>query len=252
MKHLRQLIVDSDASNVRLIDIPVSKFNKSLALNLGIYCSQAPSIFVLDADIMLRTDILTEAQPLLEDNSFVTVAKVLESDLPPASAESIATLMRHLGNDSFVTSIVQSNAVTLCFRDGTSVSIPTFKRYSIDGSRAGCGLLLVAKRHIVAIGGYNSALEHWGWEDNDVQLRLKRTLSLSEVEIGQAVHVTHGDDLRDLSGRSSVQTSIANFLTTCSRYAKGDFEGTYRDDLMLWKDRLKECNPVASQGESTS
>jgi hypothetical protein len=239
-EQLRELLRNSGCTRVRQIDIPRSGFNKSLALNIGIHSSLATRLFVLDADVILKSDIFGEALPILENNAFVTVGRVYESNLEPLAAESIGELTKCLATDSFVTSIVSTSIATLSFQDGTSVSVPTVRRHVMDGSRAGCGLLLAMKDHFIAVGGYNSALEYWGWEDNDIRLRLRRVLSLSDIELGEAMHISHGDGARALDGRSPMQTNAANFYSACGYYSRGDFSGTYCQDLLQWRGRITE------------
>jgi hypothetical protein len=237
---LCELLRNSRCAGIRQIDIPKSGFNKCLALNIGIHSSLARRLFVLDADVILKSDILAEALPILKSNAFVTVGRVYESNLQPLAAESIGELTKCLATDSFVTSIVSASIATLSFRDGTNVSVPTVRRHAMDGSRAGCGLLLAMKEHFIAVGGYNSALEYWGWEDNDIRLRLRRVLSLSDMELGEALHISHGDAARSLDGRSPMQTNAANFYSACGYYSRGDFSGTYCQDIRQWYGRTTE------------
>src|SRR5206468_6073614 len=102
------------------------------------------------------------------------------------------------------------------------------------------------KKHLLEIDGYNSDLEVWGWEDNDVQLRLKRVLSLRHVETGRALHLSHGDDKRSLKGMGRSESHVLNLGILCGRYSAGNFRGTYKRDLQVWGDKSSEANSCGS------
>lgn len=237
--YLRHLILESGATGVRQINIPNVSFNKCLALNIGIHCSRNPWIFTVDADLILQSDVLEESLPFLHPGSLVTMRWLHESlnmdDAKPAAAAS-ATL--DLGNDSFLESIYRTHTLEMNFRDGTSVSVPTYhygKGRRGKGSRIGSGQLLVSKQDILAVGGYNSNIRQWGWEDYDIQIRLKKMLLLKHIEVGEAIHLTHGNEKRDLlSGQTQSQTDVMNFRYICSCYAAGNFKGTYLKDIEEW------------------
>jgi hypothetical protein len=230
---LRHLILDSGATRVRQLNIPSPCFNKALALNIGIHSSHTHWLFALDADVILRSDILAESMPFLESGSFVTLRWLHESAYLDDTAQiTAAAPSDNLNHESFLTSICKTHIVEMQFRDGTSVSIPTY-RYG-KGKRIGCGQLLVSKKDIAAIGGYNSNIRQWGWEDNDIQVRLKKVRALNHIELGDAVHVSHGDEKRVLDGQSRSQTDLMNFRYVCACYAAGDFAGTYLRDIDEW------------------
>ena len=77
----------------------------------------------------------------------------------------------------------------------------------------------------------SSALEGWGWEDNDLIARLQFGLNLQRVQIGEVTHLTHGDAERSLGGLSKEQTEHANWLKCMANYAIGNFGGTYLKDV---------------------
>ena len=96
-------------------------------------------------------------------------------------------------------------------------------------------LLFARREHIIGIEGYHSQLERWGWEDDDIQFRLKRVLDLQHIEIGEGLHIRHGDDKRSLYGELAERSDWINFGACCARYARGDFRGTYSHDVATWK-----------------
>src|SRR5207237_6211944 len=119
-----------------------------------------------------------------------------------------------------------------------------------DGSRPVAGLLGAKRSHLLKIGGYNSKLERWGWEDDDVQVRLRRTALLQQVESGVVLHLSHGDDRRALYGQSRDHADMRNFSLCCEQYADANFMGTYLQDVEVWKDRVVEsfeCPPDSPQ-----
>jgi len=92
------------------------------------------------------------------------------------------------------------------------------------------------------IGGFNSELQTWGWEDDDVLVRLQYVLNLRRVQKGEALHLTHGDDRRALGGTRS-QSDQLNFIRCCRNYNKGLFLGTYHADVAWVTDRVAEAPP---------
>src|ERR1700720_1539636 len=232
---LKELLQSSDIKGLRQIDIPRERFNKSLALNVGLYRSQAQHFFVLDTDIIVKSDLLTEASHIIDDQTFVTVGRVDESApepnlLPPKLTQALA--------GGFLAGALYTSAVDLSFSDGSSIQHRTSSRNLRDWSRAGAGLLIAKKKHLVEIGGYNSALEHWGWEDDDVQVRLRRQLGLRQIEIGEVLHLSHGDHARALFGESRDNADMMNFSLCCEQSCRGNFSGRYSRDIEVWKDRI--------------
>ena len=221
----------------KLIELPDRKFNKSLALNIGIYASSAPTIFVLDADVILQSHPLTELFPLIDDHTFLTLARVRESErsdpwwkLPDDQVT---------GENNFIQSMTETHSMDFRWADGTVTRINAYRADLCDESRAGPGLIMAKREHLMQIEGYNSNLELWGWEDNDVEVRLRRVLSLKHLDFGQAIHLTHGDELRRLNGMDLRQSDWENLVRVCKRYSQGNFLGTYSADVSTWWPRAK-------------
>jgi hypothetical protein len=198
-------------------------FNKSLALNLGVSVARGKSLFFLDCDVLLQEDFLGEALALRNSTCFVTVDRVFESD-PPAGAAS-----------SCLAEMVYS--IELVTTDNRRVKVETNRTRFADGSRSGPGLILLAREHFLHVDGMNSQLEGWGWEDNDLVARLQLMLGLAERRAGSATHLSHGDQLRSVNGRSPMETANANIARSLARYAQGNFQGTYRADVAAWQAR---------------
>lgn len=210
-ERLRGLIIASGVTRVRQLDIAVPRFNKSLALNVGLSYARAEDIFVLDADVVLLNPIPVETQ---DNGSFVTIERVYES-------EPLETKQPLTRTDAIL---------ELTFRNGSKVRHQLARQDQLGNVRAGIGLLLARKRDLLDIHGYNSDLQTWGWEDDDVLVRLQYVLGRQRVQSGAALHLTHGDHRRTLS-RSRSESGQQNFIKCCRNYNRGLFLGSYRSDL---------------------
>jgi hypothetical protein len=102
------------------------------------------------------------------------------------------------------------------------------------------------------IHGYSSELETWGWEDDDILVRVQYALGLRRIQKGAALHLTHGDDRRILRGPRG-QSDQLNFLKCCRNYNKGLFLGTYGSDVARAADKVTEThvNVVTPEAELT-
>ena len=234
---LSELIKKSGLPRVRQIDVDLNYFNKSVALNVGISRSTGLSIFTLDADIILITNIFDVIESCVNTRSYLTIEWVYESDIGPSpqSEENGKTVM-----GGFVTDIVQYHGVVLLLADGRMHRYRTSQMSEFDGRRAAPGLLATLKTHLLAIGGYNSDLRQWGWEDDDLQIRLQHICGLSQIENGIALHLTHGDDRRALDGMDRLLSNQLNFLRCCSNYNQNRFHGTYDRDLSEFESCISE------------
>lgn len=228
-EQLGTLLQDSgitELPEIRITDLRRPQFNKSYALNIGAYLSRSAKIFVLDADIFLNVETVRDALKMLEGSTFVTVKKVFESE-PTKLYEQEKSKSKPL-------SVITTYFVDIGLPDGTSINIRTFRKNEMDGIRGGPGLIFVRKEHLIEIEGYNSGLQNWGWEDNDVRVRLKRVSGLEQCELGSVFHLSHPDSARALFGKSRECAIRDNLATVCERYAAGNFLGTYATDVELW------------------
>ena len=140
---------------------------------------------------------------------------------------------------SYLVDVVKVNAAQFVFRDGRTVSAPTFRSYAADGSRGGQGQLLVAREHLLQVGGYNSQLAGWGYEDVDILVRLQHNLDLQHEQVGEATHLSHGDGVRDLRGTTRAQSDYHNFRIASANYAHQRFLGSLAEDLAGWRGRIR-------------
>ncbi len=234
---LQEIFGNTPEIPYKQIDVPAPKFNKSLALNLGLFASSAPTIFVMDADIILNCLPLTDLLPLVGKETFLTFDRVRESE---SSSPWWKFPDPQVNNrNDFIRSMKETHTLEFGWADGTTTQITSYRADICDNSRFGPGLLMADREHLVTIEGYNSDLRLWGWEDNDVELRLRHALSLKHAYFGEATHLTHGDETRNLEGKSLQQSDFENFATVCKRYSQGNFLGTYSSDVSAWWPRTK-------------
>jgi hypothetical protein len=236
-QQLSSLIAASGARHIRQLDVEHKPFNKGLALNIGLHFSRARTVLVLDADVVLITDVLTAIGTELDRKNYLTIEWVFESDpQPPVScAQSGVALM-----GQFLSQMVFTSGLELFFANGSTVRYRMGRKNWKDGGRAAPGLLLTQKDHLLAVGAYNSDLHQWGWEDDDIQIRLQHECGVSRLESGVALHLTHGDDRRVLNGTSRARSDRLNFLTCCLKYNQKDFQGTYHRDVAELASRTSE------------
>jgi glycosyltransferase involved in cell wall biosynthesis len=209
---------------LRFIELEGAGFNKSLALNLGVYAARAPRLFFLDADVTLKGNFLAEALGLLDSECFVTGERVFESAAAAGDEESQLEEVAQL--------------VRLVAAGGREACVETNRARLRDGSRSAPGLVMLSRQHFVEVDGMNSDLHGWGWEDLDLLVRLQLALGLRQRQAGAAVHLTHGDEVRYFGGRTRAESEQTNFSACLENYRLGHFYGTYADDVATWKERV--------------
>ncbi|MBC7978833.1 MAG: glycosyltransferase [Myxococcales bacterium] len=223
---LAQQLATANVAGLRVLHIPVRRFNKSLALNLGAWAASAPRLLQLDADILLDDDtMVVQAPALLARPGFVNVERVHES--AAARSERPSQLL-HI-----------AHVIELETADGRRAHIETNRYRLTDRSRSAPGLVLLRRADFLAVGGMTSDLEGWGWEDLDLLVRLQLQLGLRQRLAGAVIHLSHGDASRDTRGRSRIVTEADNYQRCLAHYALGRLIGTYRADVARWSTRLE-------------
>lgn len=222
------LLAGYTAAPVRHVVIRDAVRNRALARNLGALCSTGSVLFFLDCDVILKSDIFAETTPLLEqEDCFVTILKRFESQPEP--------------RPQFIAETIHTRE--LVCTDGRRAM--TRQVFGADGSASGIGQMLVKRADFLRIGGYNSALEGWGFEDDDVVLRLQFALGLRSLMVGEAIHLSHGNELRS----SSLRDDLSRNRRKCfENYARGVFLGSYEEDARLWTPRI---DAASFNGEMT-
>ena len=213
---------------LRRIEWPAPAFNKALALNLGAHAARSPRLLFLDADVLLSRGFLERGLRRLDRGGcFVTIGRVAETR--PATPPPGAPHLREI-----------AWSIELARKGGRRVRIETNRLRYHDGSRSGPGLILLTKAHFLAVDGMNADLEGWGWEDLDLVARLQMELGLHRHQSGSVVHLSHGDEVRDLRGAERSASERANFSLCLANYNLGHFLGTYTDDIETWGGKVHE------------
>jgi len=210
---------------LRCVEIESEGFNKSLALNLGVFAARAERLFFLDTDIVLGAEFISSALDALDETCFVTADRVHESQPQDDSGEE-----NHLEEFAHVVQFVA--------KGGRRAQVETNRVRFDDGSRSGPGLVMLSRRHFLEADGMNSDLEGWGWEDLDLLLRLQFLLGLEHRRAGAVTHLTHGDASRSFGGQSQAAREQMNFTSCVKNYRAGYFYGTYADDVRTSGERL--------------
>ncbi len=223
--HLASLTTGIELPSLRRIRVDTA-FNKCLALNLGASLARTGLLAFLDADVVLRRGFFDEMRASLAPGTFVTVDRVHESAAlaaPPRESQGLHTI---------------AHSVKL-LGPRLALDLETNRTHLEDGSRSGPGLIVMHRDDFVAVGGMNSDLEGWGWEDLDLVARLKLARGLEHRRAGAVLHLTHGDDVRALAGSTRAATESLNFATCIHNYGLGHFLGTYEDDVATWQARMQ-------------
>ncbi|ADO74399.1 galactosyltransferase-related protein [Stigmatella aurantiaca] len=223
VRTFRKLLRAHRFPGLRGLEMRDTSFNKSLALNAGASAARANCFLFLDADVVLRGDFLEGALAKLGTKHFVTVDRLFESH-PAARRRSrlreLAYLMRFVD------------------RKGRAAQVETQRVNLSDGSHGGPGLVMLRRKHFEEVNGMNSNLRGWGWEDMDLLVRLQLALGLSQRRHGEAVHLTHGDDQRDLGGIHKKASELLNLFRCLENYREGYYWGTRDADVETWQGRF--------------
>lgn len=223
---LLQRLVASSGVAARRIDVPV-KFNRSLAINIGIGCAEPGALLILDADILLTSTLRPYAECCVERRCFGILAGM--TSLPP---------QRPLFTPppgSFLRKVVTSVRESYHWADNRVSDVVLGRTDCASDFRTACGIILVVSDEMKAIGGYRSDFHGWGWEDIDVQVRLLRHGVASMLVHEEIRHLEHGNDVRDLNGTKLHESAAANRRRAWRAYCAGDLHGTYLADVERWR-----------------
>lgn len=203
---------------IRTVNIKQRNFNKCKAMNIGAFHAKSDKLFFLDADIILNDDFLDTAIELLCNNNFVTIKQVKESKSRPANEKKNICLSEIAYHTE------------LFISDNRKILLETNRVNFQNNTRSAPGLLIVNKKDFEKIGGMNSELSSWGWEDLDVIVRLQAKCNLKRKQVGSVTHISHGDDVRSLGSKNRAESESQNFAICLSNYNKGNFLGSYKRD----------------------
>ncbi len=230
---LRAIVSAANLSKAAIVDLP-SSFNRSLCVNIGAHVCSGDFLFILDADITMRTNLFDEARPMLEAGGFVAPARIVESN--PAQ------VVKARGGETwkFLSEFVTTQELHTL--DGRYAQLR--RRTSPQGDlRTGDGIIMIRRDHFVSVRGMNARLAGWGYEDTDLQLRVQFLLGVPRFEIGEVVHLTHDSSGRD---QKSLQ---ANFRVCMENYRLGHYLGSIEDDVKTYGHLLSVARLDSAAGE---
>jgi hypothetical protein len=211
---------------VYAVDLPGAAFNKCLAMNLGAFAASGSALLFLDADIVPLDDIVTPGLKLMED-SFITNVEAWETQ-SRTPTEWQAIFQGHLKQ------MRSKYQIEFVWSTGEMTSVEAIQMTEPGTGRLISGVVMIAKEHFLRAGGWDSRFSTWGFEDIDLHIRLKHALGLKLIKMGTARHLSHGNDKRALAGNTPAANNQANLLAACERYTKGEFSGTYDEDIGNW------------------
>lgn len=222
LANLQTMVDRLRLGNTVIVHLDGVPFNKCWCLNLGVSVTREDTLLLLDADIIVTDSTLERAMLQLRGHTFITIQDGVETD--PASHPQVLKASRCLLEKVITTEWL--------FTRGSKASIEF--RQTLCG-RSVAGLILVRKEHYLAVGGYNSQLEGWGFEDYDLQIRLQAQAGLQRVNVGTASHITHTVP----DERAQHLNNLRNSARSFDNYNRGNFLGTYSYDLNRWRSQLK-------------
>lgn len=223
---LKTIVTKHRMPNVELVNIDVPSFNKCTCFNVGASYAVADKIFLLDCDVTVPAEVIDESVAALNNGNFITIQDGIESD-PEGHYQVLK-----------VPFYIERKVVSrFLFDNGNSASV---EFQQSNHGRSLCGLMLLYKDHYIEVGGCDSRIKGWGFEDYDLQIRLQAQLGLQRVSLGRATHITHAtapaDDLTLNNKRNTEQCF--------KRYSSGNFLGTYAEDVEYTKSR---CTRIAAE-----
>jgi hypothetical protein len=204
---------------VTVVRLEAQEFCKPIAQNVGAARSHHPLLFFCDCDTVLDIDAIVDLVRSVQadEQAFGSVAHVRESEPAGLARGQILTFGYQL-------SITLVNGRTLQIVDG--------EPDPLHPTRKAPGLLVVRRSHFVEVGGFDSNLRGWGWEDQDMIARLTLGAGLRRVSRGSALHITHDDASRVAEYREKDHwaTRDRSFRQALANYDRGAFVGTYARD----------------------
>lgn len=208
-------------------------FSPSKIRNAGISVSDGEFIYITDGDIVLKNRHFIENLVELarkDPNSFLVkpaMRRLQEHELAPFMARvKVVGLSKALDclfyPDDYIASLVNKESDTVAIRYGPrkiyTTSREKFERYRNNPSLVGFdpriwsdvvhyGNIFARKRQMQSIAGYSEQFLHWGYEDVDVQWKLRCLYNHLEIPKSKEMEVLHLDHpknyfSRDIAGRN--------------------------------------------------
>ncbi len=180
----QQLSQLSQHPKVQWLSCPHSGFNKSWLINQGLQATTADQILVSDVDILWNSAAL---------QAMVTVTRSPHQLCYIATVEESEPQTVALQRPRYAYRLTQTS-------HGDQLEL-----YLVPPSdplqplrRPGYGLVCAQRSLFQRIGGYRHDFQGWGWEDQDLLMRVQ-LLGYELVEAGSVIHLSHGDHQRNLS-----------------------------------------------------
>ncbi len=215
-------IVGRSRLPVILVNVHEAKFNKALALNVGIHYATSEYIFIIDSDVIIPEETFATCLSTACPNSLITIRRLRET-------AGLSNVRWKSGGS--LSDIVFRQLTSFMWSDGTETTVENYRHYSTDSSRGGQGQLLTSRQNLVNVNGYSSELEGWGFEDIDILIRLQHLLGLKYLQIGEATHISHGDEERCIASATKSINNRENAARAYRSYAEGLFHGTLTADV---------------------
>lgn len=221
-KNILQKQIESYEQKIVIINVQSARaFNKPIAQNIGAKYTKYSSLFFCDCDILFETNVIKTLLDKVtsQKNIFGTLQGVQETEINSRKAGNLEMFGYHL---------------RLRIKDGTEVNIIDNEEDAAIGTRQAPGILLVKRQDFEKVEGYNSALDGWGWEDQDMICRLTLYAKLNRVNHGVALHISHDDKSRMIgytNYQDRWQSRDIMFRRALNNYDKNDFLGTYSKDI---------------------
>jgi glycosyltransferase involved in cell wall biosynthesis len=191
----RQLQAIGQYPGVTVFDRAHSGFNKGWLLNQGITAATAPILLISDVDILwdsTAVEALAHAA-VQHPEQLYCIQSVQES-----SPENVA-----IDRPRYTYRIDRANA-----------TVEVYPAPPPGSQRPGYGLLCGARSLFQSIGGYRHDFRGWGWEDQDLLIRAQ-LLGYSVGEIGEVIHLSHGDADRNSFEVCTPQASRDRNIRIC-------------------------------------
>jgi len=202
--------------DIKLVNIS-GRFNKSRGINIGVDQCFFEKIFLLDVDILINRSDLDEVINNVCFKKIIMIQKVEEIERQAVKKSPI------LDNR---TSFIQFSTI-----DNRLISVKKSHYNYDEGYSQGTGLIALMKEEFIKIGGMDSEIVSWGWEDVDILIRHIFKFDSEIVELGSVKHLTHENNLRNIIRQEKQQSELNNSITCIQKYEEGIFKGSFEKDV---------------------
>lgn len=218
---------------IKIVHVPDRTFfNKPAAANMGASQASKDLLFFCDCDIVLGPDLFLSLSREVASTPdvFATLAGVRETETNSRGAKFVTRFGYEL---------------RIRTRADREVRILDHEEDASDGTRQAPGLLMVKATDFKCINGYNSGLDGWGWEDQDMICRLTLGAGLRRIQQGVATHISHDDHARVGSYPyvDRWESRDRMFRRALANYDRAHFLGTFTEDVHVLRGAfcVEEC-----------